>query len=115
MPVIVPHHHPPSARARALGGMLGDTIREYQKANGEMNSIEIQQALQVALAKAMEGRSANVAPILAIMVAVAMAGGILAYTLGQQRGGDPASVMPYVLTFMAVIAAVVIVVRLRRG
>lgn len=115
MPVIVAHQHSPSARAQALGGMLGEAIREYQRANGELSGIEIQQALQVALAKAMEGRSANPAAIIAILVAVAMAGGMAAIILRQQRGGDPTNLLPFVLTFVLVLAVVVIVVRLRRG
>lgn len=111
--VMVPHHRAPTARAQALGDELAETIRENRRSNGDISTEEIQQAVQVALAKSLEGRSSNPAVVFAILAAVAVAAGMIAFVAQRQNesGGEALMVLPLI----AIVAAVAVVVRLRRG
>ena len=111
--IVVPQHHAPSARARALADVLADTIQEYRRANGDITSYEIQQAVQVTLAKSLEGQRGNPALAAVFLGAVAAAGGMIAFVVQNQSGSGREALI--VLPIVVVIIAVVFVVRLRRG
>ncbi len=115
MPVFVPHHHAPTARAQTLGGLLAETIAVYQRENGNITSSEIHQALQVAFAKSQEGRSSRPAAVVFMLAAVLLAGAIAAVTFARQRGETNENFLPFIFILMVVFAAVVLVTRLRRG
>jgi hypothetical protein len=113
MVVIVPHHHAPTAKARALGDALAATIQKFERENGAISPGEIHQAVRVALARALEGRRSNLAGVVAVLVAVALAAGVFAFLTPQQRGSGSEALL--VLPVVAVIIAALFVARLRRG
>jgi hypothetical protein len=113
MVVIVPHHHAPTAKARALGDALAATIQEFQRENGTISPGEIHQAMRVALAQALEGRRSIPAVAVAVLAAVVLAGGLISFLAGQQKGSGSEALL--VLPVVAVIIAALFVARLRRG
>jgi hypothetical protein len=114
--VFIPHQPPPTARARALGDMLAEAINQFRLSHSDISSYEIHQAVQVALSKSLGGRhNPNRATALAGAVAAIVLAGVLVSFLQKQETPSNSNEILFVLPVMAIIAAVVIVVRLRRG
>jgi hypothetical protein len=115
VPVIPPHHEPPSPRTRELAGLLGRVIEEYEKHHPSVTGREVRAALDLAARNSGTAMSENAKAIAIVSVCVLgfLAAG-LAATLSD-GGGMPDSlpVAAVAVGLLLVFGVLVLVKRLR--
>jgi hypothetical protein len=111
--MLIPPQIPttPSPRTRALADRLRATIAEFQRREPKVTSEEVAHALRELQPNAARPGAPPLAVIATVLIAL---GAAMAFGLVADRGGEPAPArLIAVAVLAAVLAIVVLVVRLR--
>ncbi len=105
---VVPPPPRPSPEAQELGRRLADTIESFKREHPKLKGVDIQQAMRLALM----GRGAVKTPMIALVIGLAVAAGVLGVLLSRP-GPEGETVVPVVIIVVVALVAAILAIRLR--